>query len=145
MNPSHFPGAHSDRLDATQIVSIATSLAFKHKFWLLRTFSCLWKNSVQKQHSQKILEFQVQFSFSLFPLCTLWHTKNYYWDAAILHSCCRKCFCQEIVLRLCIPNRHSKREHDFFFFVKGKIWIIFCSTQKCSLVHCLSSWSGLLA
>lgn len=64
MNLSHFPGACFDRLDVTQILAGATSLAFKREFWLC------WEHSpdfgkILYKRSTPMKYWNFRFSFPL--------------------------------------------------------------------------------
>lgn len=75
VNTSHFPGADFDRLDAMEIVAIATFLAFKNEFCLCCKHSFLfWKDLYKSSTPMKTAILVFIF---LFPLCTvLWCTKT---------------------------------------------------------------------
>lgn len=69
LNTSCFPGAHFGRLDALEMVAVATFLALKNEF-SLRCKHSLLNRFVQKQHSHECCKFSLHFSLSFCP-CTL--------------------------------------------------------------------------
>lgn len=93
LNTSHFPGAHFGRLDALDMVAIATFLAFKNEFCLCCKHSVLFWKDLYKSSTLINVAISLFIFLSSFALVysVVMH-KTYYWDVVTFQYFCCKCF-----------------------------------------------------